>query len=342
MDSITQIVLGAAVAEASIGKKVGNKAPMWGAIAGTIPDLDVLGQFFLGTIDNLAFHRSISHSITFCLFAAPILGWLIAKIYKKKEATFLDWTWAMFLSFFTHPLLDAFTTWGTMLFWPFTEYRVAIKSIFVVDPLYTLPFMFFLIWAMALKRDNPRRKRLNDIGIIISTTYLFLTVVNKTYVDSQFEKSFETLPEKIVRFDSRPTPMNNILWTANAESEAGFHMGYYSLFDNDLPSDYKYVAKNHELLEPYKTNKDLKKLMTIVDGFYTVVPYKNGYAINDLRFGEVRDFETDSGEFVFTYIMDTSTFEATNMLEFEQKRNSFEDGKKVLNQIIKRAKGKTN
>lgn len=342
MDSVTQIVLGAAVAEASIGKKVGNKAAFWGAVAGTIPDLDVLGKYFLGMVDNLALHRSFSHSITFSLLAAPLLAWLITKIYKKKEASFYDWTWAMFLSFFTHPLLDAFTTWGTMLFWPFTEYRVAIKSIFVVDPLYTLPFMFFLIWALALKRDNPKRKKLNDIGIIVSTCYLLLTLINKTYVDNQFEKSFKHLPQKIIRYDSRPTPMNTILWTANAESENGFHMGYYSIFDKGLPSDYKYVSKNHEKLTPFKADKDLKKLMTIVDGFYTVVPYKKGYAINDLRFGEVRDFKTDSGEFVFTYLVDTSNYEKQNILHFEQKRNSFEDAAPLLKQMIERAKGKTN
>ena len=68
MDSLTQMVLGAAVAEATLGKKVGNKAALWGAVAGTIPDLDVIGMFFLNTVDELHFHRGFTHSILFSLF----------------------------------------------------------------------------------------------------------------------------------------------------------------------------------------------------------------------------------------------------------------------------------
>ena len=65
MDSLTQIVLGAAVGEAALGKRVGNSAMIWGAIAGTIPDMDVLSNLFMSPIDALAFHRGISHSIVF-------------------------------------------------------------------------------------------------------------------------------------------------------------------------------------------------------------------------------------------------------------------------------------
>ena len=73
MDSLSQIVLGAAVGEAVLGKKLGNRAMVWGAVAGTLPDMDVLGQFFLNELDNLAFHRGISHS-----FTATVLGSLFS------------------------------------------------------------------------------------------------------------------------------------------------------------------------------------------------------------------------------------------------------------------------
>ena len=62
MDSLTQIVLGAAVAEASLGKKIGNRAMVWGAIAGTLPDLDVIANGFMSPVDALAFHRGPTHS----------------------------------------------------------------------------------------------------------------------------------------------------------------------------------------------------------------------------------------------------------------------------------------
>ena len=119
MDSLTQIILGAAVGEAVLGKKVGNKAMLYGAIAGTIPDLDVLARYFVDTVTATEWHRGFSHSIFFSVLFAPIFGWLVWKLNSKSEATFKDWSWLMFWGLFTHPILDTFTTWGTQLFWPF-------------------------------------------------------------------------------------------------------------------------------------------------------------------------------------------------------------------------------
>ena len=155
MDSLTQIVLGAAVGEAVLGKKVGNKAMLYGAIAGTIPDLDVLSRYVVDTVTATEWHRGFSHSILFSVLFAPFFGWLVWKLDRKRNATWTDWSWLFFWGLFTHPILDAFTTWGTQLFWPF-ETRLAFQSIFVIDPLYTLPFLIFLVlkkpmWNCRLK-----------------------------------------------------------------------------------------------------------------------------------------------------------------------------------------------
>ncbi len=85
MDSLTQIILGAAVGEVTLGKKIGNRAMLWGAVGGTIPDLDVLGGLFLSKIDNLAFHRGFSHSILFCVLGAFLFGWLVDQIYSSRN-----------------------------------------------------------------------------------------------------------------------------------------------------------------------------------------------------------------------------------------------------------------
>ena len=62
-----------------------------------------------------------------------------------------------FLAIITHPLLDAQTTWGTQLFWPF-EWRIAIENIFIIDPIYTLPFLTFLILTAFQNRLSKKRK----------------------------------------------------------------------------------------------------------------------------------------------------------------------------------------
>src|SRR6478735_1727382 len=124
MDSLTQIVLGSAVAELTLGKKIGNKALLWGAICGTIPDLDVLMNPFLSDLQELGAHRGFSHSLLFSCLLAPLLGFLLWFMYEKKEANWKEWTLLCFLSLVTHPLLDAFTSYGTQLFLPFSNYRV--------------------------------------------------------------------------------------------------------------------------------------------------------------------------------------------------------------------------
>ena len=117
MDSLTQIVLGAAVGEAGLGKKIGNKAMVLGAIAGSIPDFDVAAGFFIDTVSALEIHRGFTHSIVFAIVIGLLFAWLLAL--WDKRATLKQWWWFWFLAFVTHPLLDAHTTWGTQLFWPF-------------------------------------------------------------------------------------------------------------------------------------------------------------------------------------------------------------------------------
>jgi inner membrane protein len=83
MDSLTQIVLGAAVGEVCLGKRLGNRAMFWGAVAGTIPDLDVLSSPFLSPLQSLIFHRGISHSILFALLFPLLIAWLVNAYYDK-------------------------------------------------------------------------------------------------------------------------------------------------------------------------------------------------------------------------------------------------------------------
>ena len=85
MDSLSQIVLGAAVGEAVLGKRLGNRAMVWGAVAGTLPDMDVLGQYFLNELDNLAFHRGISHSLLASVLGALVFGWATHRLYQSAK-----------------------------------------------------------------------------------------------------------------------------------------------------------------------------------------------------------------------------------------------------------------
>ncbi len=299
MDSLTQIVLGAAVGEAVLGKKVGNKAMLWGAIAGTIPDLDVVSKFFVDNVTANELHRGFSHSILFSIAAAPLFGWLISKLYKNKEANWKDWSKLMFLGLFTHPILDAFTTWGTQLFWPF-DYRVAISNIFVVDPLYTLPFLVCVIIAMCYKRIHSKRSKINTLGLCISSCYMIITLVAQHIASTRFSTSLENQHIKYNEIQTRPTPLNSILWTANVETDDSFLIGYYSLLDKNDHIEFSAFPKNHSLLGEMKNDPLIPRLIKLSEGWYTIEKLEDHIYFNDLRFGTL-GIGNQAKRFVFSY-----------------------------------------
>lgn len=332
MDSLTQIVLGAAVGEAVLGRKVGNKAMLYGAMAGTIPDLDAFAGHFTDTITAIEVHRGLSHSILFAVLAAPVFGWLISKIERKSGVGWKDWCWLMFWGLFTHPILDAFTTWGTQLFWPL-DIRLAFKSIFVIDPLYTVPFIIFLILAMRRKKEDPKRAKFNRLGLVVSTAYLMLTLVLKFIAHQQFVQDLERQGIFYSRLDTRPTPFNTILWAANAEAENDFLIGYYSFFDKGMIR-FEAVPKNHHYLGGLKNDKNVQRLIRISNGWYTISEKDGFLYFNDLRFGKLNPSEEDSN-FAFSYklIPEDGTVRA------EEVSKRPEDGKQILVDLWERLKG---
>ena len=302
MDSLTQIVLGAAVGEVVAGKKLGNKALLWGAIAGTIPDLDVLVNPLLDTVQQLSFHRSITHSFLFAFVMSPILGWLLHRLYKKYDAGFWPWTWLFFFGFTTHALLDACTTWGTQLFWPFTNYGVAFYNIFVIDPLYTIPFLGFTLATAFYNRQNPKRRILNYTGLAISTFYLLLSFVFKAQANDVFEQNLQSQSINYQSYISKPTPLNTVFWSVTAQADNGFYNGFYSLADDNRNVKMEYEAQQKHLLKPYLGHPKLDRLLEITKGYYTVeTAPDNGIYINDLRFGKFDDWREGGGGYVFVY-----------------------------------------
>lgn len=332
MDSLTQIVLGAAVGEAVLGRKVGNKAMLYGAIAGTIPDLDALAGNFTDTITAIEIHRGFSHSIVFAVLASPVFGWLISKIERKIGVGWKDWSWLMFWGLFTHPILDAFTTWGTQLFWPL-DIRLAFKTIFVIDPLYTLPFLTFLILAMRRKKEDPKRANFNRLGLMVSTTYLMLTVILKFVAHQQFIEDLQKQGIFYSRIDTRPTPLNTILWAANAEAENDFLLGYYSFFDDEIIR-FQAVPKNHHYLGSLKNDENVQRLIDISKGWYTISERDGDLYFNDLRFGKLNP-QNEESEFAFSYklVPEGGTIRA------EEVSKRPEDAKQILADLWERIKG---
>lgn len=331
MDSLTQIVLGAAVGEAVLGKKVGNKAILYGAIAGTIPDLDIFASHFTDTVSALAIHRGFTHSIIFSVLFAPIFGWLVSRYEKYKD--FKGWAWLFFWALITHPILDAHTTWGTQLFWPL-DLRLAFKTIFVIDPFYTIPFLVFLILTMFQKRTSKKRRLYNRIGLTISTTYLVLTFISKDVAKTRFEDALLTKDIVYQQLDTRPSPLNTILWNANVETKNAYLLGSYSFFDTQ-DITFETYPKNHELLGDLIENEKVKRMIAISEGWFTISEIDGKLYYNDLRFG-LMNLEPNSQEFVFKYLIDVDN---SGNVQFIEQEKTQRDGKKLMGELWKRLKG---
>ncbi|MBF8150473.1 metal-dependent hydrolase [Winogradskyella sp. F6397] len=331
MDSLTQIVLGAAVGEAVLGKKVGNKAILYGAIAGTIPDLDIFASHFTDTVSALAIHRGFTHSIVFSVLFAPVLGWLVSRYETYKD--YKGWAWLFFWALITHPILDAHTTWGTQLFWPI-DLRLAFKTIFVIDPLYTFPFLVFLILTMFQKRTSKKRRLYNGIGLTLSTAYLALTFILKDAALTQFKSALHTQNISYNQIDTRPSPLNTILWNANVDTKNAYLLGEYSFFDTKAISFQSY-PKNHELLGNLIQNEKVKRMIAISEGWFTISKIDDKLYYNDLRFG-LLNLEPQSESFVFKYLIDVDASGNVNFIEQERTQR---DGKKLMSALWERLKG---
>ncbi|MGG8496772.1 metal-dependent hydrolase [Tenacibaculum sp. TC6] len=337
MDSLTQIVLGAACGEVALGKKIGNKAMLFGAIGGTIPDLDVfIGKWlYSNEIDAMAFHRGFMHSIVFALLGCFLFGWLTFKLYnrrKRKDSTTLqNWVWLYFLSILTHPLLDCFTPYGTQLFLPFSNYRVAFNNISVVDPLYTLPFLLCLLIAMFYNRKNPRRIKWVKIGFYCSSIYMLFTLGNKLYMDRIFKKSFRNANISFDRFSVQPTIMNTILWYGIAETKDTYKVGFYSLLDSKSELDtILTIPKNHQLID--KNNQDIKTLAWFSNNYYNLVANNANDTIQyvDLRYPLLDPKDINSSVFRFQLVQKENRWD---ILPFSGKMPSTKSMKPFLNRL---------
>ena len=366
MDSLTQIVLGAAAGEVVLGKKLGNRAMIWGAVGGTIPDLDVLGKFFLSSIDNLAFHRGISHSIFFSIVGAFIIGWLVNWMYnsrhhkwiasfcralatilvgfvidmflkmlfpgtiiptlvmiplmgfilyksckgryfedrwEKPEASVREWQWLFFWSLFTHPILDCFTMYGTQLFAPFSDKRVAWSSIAVADLFYTVPFIICLFIASRLHRSLPKRRFWNYLGLGLSSAYLIFTLFHKQKMNNTFAAALHKEQIDAERFVTNAYLFTNFLWTCTAETEDYFYQGLYSVFDTKEIS-FTAIEKKHDLISNIDTDYTIKTLRWFCDDYFSVFRRADGrLQFNDLRFGSFSGEVKGGDDFIFKFFL---------------------------------------
>lgn len=336
MDSLTHLVLGAAIGEAVLGKKIGRKAMLWGALADTIPDFDVFASPCFTDAQQLLVHRGITHSLLFVILMSPVLGWLFSKWLKKSEVSWQSWSWLFFWGMFTHIFIDALTAYGTGWFEPFSSYRVSFNTIFVADPFYTIPFLICVIIALIAKNGSPQRIKWNKAGLIISSLYLLFTMLNKWHVHDTIQEALNKQTIERNNIVTTPTPLNNFLWMSFAPDSTGYWFGYYSVFDKTKDIDFYHVNKNDSLLKPFQEDESVKILKQFSKGYYVISKNDSAVYFNDIRFGQLGGWNQPDSAFAFSFLLNKN---ADNLMALNRTKfkTSLSD---AFASLINRIKGK--
>jgi inner membrane protein len=315
MDSLTQIVLGGAVAAACVVPAHRRRAIVTGAVLGTVPDLDVvpLSMLDIDPILNMTWHRGPSHSL-FVLAAFGLLVWLAARRWwpiVRESPT--RWFAAIELALLTHPLLDAFTTYGTQLFWPLPVAPTMISSIFIIDPLYTLPLLVAFVGVLWLG-GHPRARTFIVTALLVSSAYLGWSLLAKTMVEraahvALVEQGLGDAP----RF-SVPMPFNTLLWRVVAMTDEGFVEGERSLVADHGAMRFKgYTSEKQVLASVATESAGVRRLEWFAHGFLKGTVRDGRLFVSDLRMGAEPDYS-------FTFAVAEAKGDSWHPIRAEQMR----------------------
>ena len=286
MDPFTQGLLGASFASSFSKNKNRKVKALCGALGGMAPDLDVLIFSVNDPLLFLEYHRHFTHSIFFVPFGGLLVS-IFLYFFLRNIISFKNIFLFSTLGFLTHGLLDACTSYGTNLFWPFFNHRVAWNIISIIDPIFTITLLTFLILYFLRKSIFLMR-----IGVILSFSYLIFGVVKYQQVKNYMLNISNLREHKLERLLLNPTFGNNFLWRSVYQSDNYYYVDavYMPLFsDSVFKEGEKIKVIDKEIVFPELTDSsiqrnDIKRFSFFSQDFIYLHPnYEN--VIADLRYG---------------------------------------------------------
>lgn len=300
MDSVTHIVLGAAIGDRLLGKKIGRKAAWIGALAKTFPDFDLLISGLNDPRKYILYHRSYTHSFFIELLTAFPMAWLFYMLFKKKIA-YKEWFLLWIVCLWGHSLVDMCTNYGTRLFLPFSKTLVSLNNISIVDLVLTIPILIAVILALCFRNNSSARIKTMQGILAYTLLYFSYTFINKMIVNKHIQQSLASQPAPVKEFMTNPTILNNFLWYGVANTDSSLLIGEYSLFQkNDSIKWYSFPIHKDLLLN--NPGEDARMLEWFSQGYYHC--QQNGDTLDVFipKFGRGNLDETDAKKtFLFYY-----------------------------------------
>ena len=289
MDSITHLFYGGAIAAAIAPRAHRRAALLAGMALNTLPDLDVLPLALCDDpVVRLTWHRAATHS----WLVLPFVAWMLWAWFKRRGGRVAEaptrWFWVIFVTLMSHPLLDAFTVYGTQLFWPLPMRPLMWSSLFIIDPLFLLPWLaaFVVAW---FARERIGRHAL-AAGIALGIGYLGWSWIAKTSVDREADRALAALGLKDAPRFSVPMPLNTVLWRVVAMTPNGYVEGFRSVVADRQPMAFRGYPSNSQALAEARDIAAVRELAWFNHGFMRTRIVDGELVLSDLRMGAEPDY----------------------------------------------------
>jgi inner membrane protein len=290
MDSITHLFLGGAIAAALAPSGQRRAALLAGAALNTLPDLDILPLLLSDDpVVRMTWHRSATHS----LLVLPFVAWALWAWFRGRggrvAAEPRRWLWIFQLCLLSHALVDALTVYGTQLFWPLPVPPVMLGSLFIVDPLFTLPLVVGCAVAW-IARTRPLARRALHVALVVAFGYAAWSLVAKGLVERRADSSLAALGLRDAPHFSTPMPFNTLLWRVVAMTPDGFVEGETSLVADRGPIVFRRHATDATALQAARTVPDGARLLWFNHHFAKAEVRDGQLVLTDLRMGVEPDY----------------------------------------------------
>ena len=290
MDSTTHLFLGGAIVAAIAPARHRRAALLAGAALNTLPDLDVLPLALCDDpVVRMTWHRSATHS----WLVLPLVAWAIWRFFRGRGGRVAEapvrWWWAIFLCLMAHPLIDAFTVYGTQLFWPLPMRPIMWSSLFIIDPLFTLPWLLACVAAW-FARERLLARRALVAGIALGVAYVGWSLVAKSQVERAADRALATMGLRDAPRFSVPMPFNTLLWRVVAMTPSGFVEGERSLVADSGPMRFVAHPSDVNALAAARDIPAVQRLAWFNHGFEKAEVRGGTLVLSDLRMGSEPDY----------------------------------------------------
>ena len=311
MDSLTQFALGATIGAVALAPRIGaRRAILAGGVLGTLPDLDV----FLPAadpIDAFVNHRGFSHSLFVLTALSPLLAEGLRRLDSRLRDSRLACHLGVWLILVTHAVLDAFTTYGTRIFWPVSDVPVSISSIFIIDPLYTLPLLAAVLAGLIAGGWGPRLRRTAIAGLALSTVYLGWGLAAQGIAEAKVKQALAAAGQSYERLTLIPMPFTTLLWRGLAIDGDRYVNVYRSVFDSEIAAPLHVHPRGMALEAELPDPAPVEKVAAFSRGYYALSARGHDVLLTDLRMGVEPNY-------VFTFKIAERNSPVTGMVPAKQ------------------------